>query len=61
MGKSLERNYRFKEYFLKLSDDMLNRLIRSATKIPLAEFSMLQLVKELAIRNPRLLAGLPLL
>jgi digeranylgeranylglycerophospholipid reductase len=61
MGKSLERNYRFKEYFLTLSDDALNSLVRSATKIQLAEFSMLQLAKELVIRNPRLLAGLPLL
>jgi len=55
MAESLERNYRLKEYFKTLSDDALNRLIRSAARIRLAEFSTLQLVKELMIRNPGLL------
>lgn len=58
MAKSLERNYRLKEFFKTLSDDALNRLIRSASRIRLDEFSTLHLVKELAIRNPGLLGDL---
>lgn len=61
MGKSLERNYRFRQYFQTLSDELLNSLIHSAANISLTEFSMVQLVKELAIRNPRLLCDLPFL
>jgi len=58
-GKSLERSYLIKGYVSTLSDDALNQLIHSATKIQMAEFSMVQLVKELVLRNPRLLLNLP--
>jgi len=56
MGRSLERNYKIKEYFIRQTDDRFNQLIHSATAINLEEFSTLELVKELAIRNPALLA-----
>lgn len=55
LGTTLERNYRLKEYFVTLSDDLLNRLIRSASTIRLEEFGMLQLVKALMLKNPRFL------
>jgi len=61
LGKSLERNYRYRQYFQTLSDDLLNCLIHSAAKIPLAEFSVRHLVKELVVRNPRLICDLPFL
>ncbi|MEN6518127.1 MAG: NAD(P)/FAD-dependent oxidoreductase [Methanospirillum sp.] len=54
-GTALERNYRLKEYFVTLSDDVLNRLVRSAASIRLEEFGMLQLVKALLLKNPAVL------
>ncbi|HNX16744.1 MAG TPA: NAD(P)/FAD-dependent oxidoreductase [Methanoregula sp.] len=58
LGKSLERNYKIKEYFIRQTDDKFNRLIRSASAIRLEEFSTLGLVRELVIRNPGLLSDL---
>jgi digeranylgeranylglycerophospholipid reductase len=54
-GKTLERNYRIKEFFITLSDTKLNALIQSIAKINLKEFSTFTLVKELIRRNPGLL------
>ncbi|MDH7593679.1 MAG: NAD(P)/FAD-dependent oxidoreductase [Methanomicrobiales archaeon] len=58
MGKALARNYRIKEFFIKLSDEKLNLLVESAAKINLKEFSTLTLIKELIVRNPSLLLEL---
>jgi digeranylgeranylglycerophospholipid reductase len=55
MGKTLERNWRIKEYFITLSDEKLNAIIHSMAKIDLKDFSVFSLVKELIKRNPRLL------
>ena len=55
LGKSLERNYRVKEYFLTLSDDKLNRLVHSISRIDLAKFSVLGIVTELVKHDPSLL------
>jgi digeranylgeranylglycerophospholipid reductase len=61
LGKSLDRNYRIKEYFVRQTDLTFNRLIRSAKTIRLNEFSTRELVKELLIRNPVLLADFNLI
>jgi digeranylgeranylglycerophospholipid reductase len=58
MGKTIERNYHVKEYFLKLSDEKLNALAHSISRINLQEFSTFQLVKELIRHNPTLLIEL---
>ncbi|MEN6341573.1 MAG: NAD(P)/FAD-dependent oxidoreductase [Methanospirillum sp.] len=58
LGKSLERNYKVKEYFLTLSDDKLNRLVHSISKIDLAKFSVLGMVTELVKHDPSLLLEL---
>ncbi len=58
MGISLARNYKIKEFFIKLSDKKLNALVHSISKINLKEFSTLALVKELIARNPKLLIEL---
>jgi digeranylgeranylglycerophospholipid reductase len=58
MGTSLARNYKIKEFFIKLSDKKLNALVHSISKINLKEFSTLALVKELIARNPKLLIEL---
>lgn len=60
-GRTLERNYRLEEYFVTLSDNALNQLVRSASGIRLEEFGMMQLVRELMLKNPKLLGDLAFL
>jgi len=60
-GKNLERNYRIKEYFITLSDDKLNAIVHSISKMNLKDFSVFALVKELLKKNPRLLFELKVL
>jgi digeranylgeranylglycerophospholipid reductase len=57
-GKNLERNYRIKEYFITLSDEKLNAILHSMSRINLKDFSVFNLVKELIRHNPRLLLEL---
>jgi digeranylgeranylglycerophospholipid reductase len=57
-GKNLERNYRIKEYFITLSDDKLNAIVHSISKMNLKDFSVFALVKELLKKNPRLILEL---
>jgi digeranylgeranylglycerophospholipid reductase len=57
-GKNLERNYRIKEYFITLSDEKLNAIVHSMSRINLKDFSVFNLVKELIRHNPRLLLEL---
>ena len=58
MGKTLERNWRIKEYFITLSDEKLNAIVHSMSRMNLKEFSVFNLVKELIRHNPRLLLEL---
>ena len=58
VGKSLKRNYALKEYFITLSDEKLNRLVRSASKINLDSFGVIPFVKELTFRNPGMILDL---
>jgi digeranylgeranylglycerophospholipid reductase len=58
MGQTIARNYQIKEYLIKLSDEKLNAIIQSASKMNLKEFSTLSLIKELMKRNPRLVVEL---
>jgi digeranylgeranylglycerophospholipid reductase len=56
-GKKLERNYKIKDIFVNLSDDELNKLVRSLEGLPLEEMSVAGIVRRIISRNPRLLAG----
>lgn len=58
MGKAIDRNYKIKEFFITLSDEKLNALIKSISHINLKEFSTFTLVRELITRNPKLLLEL---
>ena len=58
MGKTIERNYHIKEYMIKQSDEKMNAIIHSVSKLDLKEFSTLSLVKELLKANPKLLVEL---
>lgn len=55
MGQGLERNYKVKEFFIKLSDEKMNDLADSIAHIDFAEFSVRALVMELIKRNPKML------
>ncbi|WP_292520917.1 NAD(P)/FAD-dependent oxidoreductase [Methanoculleus sp.] len=58
MGKGIERNYKVKEYFITLDDTKLNTLADSIANISFKEFSVAALIKELIVRNPRMLLEL---
>lgn len=58
MGKSIERNYHIKEYLIKQSDEKLNEIIHSVSKLNLAEFSTMNLIKEIIKANPKLVLEL---
>ncbi|MDD1661433.1 MAG: NAD(P)/FAD-dependent oxidoreductase [Methanomicrobiales archaeon] len=58
LGKTLERNWKIKEYFITLSDEKLNAIVHSISKMNLKDFSVFNLVKELIRHNPRLLLEL---
>lgn len=61
MGKAIDRNYKIKEFFITLSDEKLNALIKSISHINLKEFSTFTLIRELITRNPKLLVDLKVL
>ncbi|PKL64554.1 MAG: digeranylgeranylglycerophospholipid reductase [Methanomicrobiales archaeon HGW-Methanomicrobiales-3] len=58
MGKSIERNYHIKEYLIRQSDEKLNEIIHSVSKLNLAEFSTMNLIKEIIKANPKLVLEL---
>jgi len=58
MGKAIERNYHIKEYLIKQSDDKLNEIVHSVSKLNLKEFSTLTLIKEIIRVNPKLMLDL---
>ncbi len=58
LGKSLDRNYRIKEYFIHLPDAKLNRLVHSISRLDLTKFSTLEIIKELIRHDPTLLLEL---
>jgi len=56
-GKKLERNYKIKDIFVNLSDDELNKIVRSLEGLPMEQMSVAGIVRRLISRNPRLLAS----
>jgi digeranylgeranylglycerophospholipid reductase len=58
MGKTIARNYQIKEFLIKLSDEKLNDIIHSLSKVNLKEFSTLSLIKEITKANPKLMLDL---
>ncbi|MBN2225380.1 MAG: NAD(P)/FAD-dependent oxidoreductase, partial [Deltaproteobacteria bacterium] len=58
MGRSIERNYHIKEYLIKQSDEKLNEIIHSVSKLNLSEFSTMNLIKEIIKANPKLVLEL---
>jgi digeranylgeranylglycerophospholipid reductase len=58
MGKTIERNYHIKEYLIKQSDEKLNEIIHSVSKLNLKEFTTLSLLTEIIRVNPKLMLEL---
>ncbi|RXE57167.1 digeranylgeranylglycerophospholipid reductase [Methanoculleus taiwanensis] len=58
MGKTLERNYKVKDYFITLDDAKLNDLAGSLANINMEEFKVSTLIMELIKRNPKMLLEL---
>ncbi|KUG20285.1 digeranylgeranylglycerophospholipid reductase [hydrocarbon metagenome] len=58
IGKSLDRNYKAKEFFIGLDDDRLNTLADSIAGINMEKLSVFAILKELMKRNPKLLLEL---
>ena len=54
LGKALERNYQIKEVFIRLSDEDLNAIVHSVSKMNLSDFNTLNLIKNIISANPKL-------
>ncbi|MCE8422785.1 MAG: NAD(P)/FAD-dependent oxidoreductase [Candidatus Methanoperedens sp.] len=53
IGKSIEKNYRIKELFMKMTDKQLNDLARSLDGMNFNEMGTLSLIKQLIKNNPK--------
>lgn len=54
VGKTIEKNYRIKEMFLKMTDKQLDDLAHSLKGVKFSEMSTLAFVKQLVKYNPRM-------
>lgn len=52
LGAELARNYRLKEFYVTLDDEVLNAVLNSVRNLQLTEFSMLQIVREIMKLHP---------
>ena len=57
-GKKLKRNYKVKEFFMRLSDEEFNKLARSIQGAKIEEMTSAGLLKHLLMANPKLLLGI---
>lgn len=55
VGKSIDKNYRVKELFMKMTDKQLNDLAHSLEGVKFNEMGTLSLIKQLVKYNPKLL------
>lgn len=54
VGKTIEKNYRIKEMFLKMADKQLNDLAHSLKDVKFGEMSTYAFIKQLVKHNPRM-------
>ena len=57
-GKQLRRNYKVKEFFISLSDEEINKIVRSIQGVKIEEMSPMGILKRVIKANPKLLLGL---
>jgi digeranylgeranylglycerophospholipid reductase len=54
VGKTIEKNYRIKEMFLKMNDKQLDDLAHSLKDVKFSEMSTLAFIKQLIKQNPKM-------
>ncbi|GAB7015914.1 NAD(P)/FAD-dependent oxidoreductase [Methanogenium cariaci] len=52
LGRELARNYRMKEFFITLDDEVLNAVLNSVKNLQVTEFSVLQIIREIVKLHP---------
>jgi len=55
VGKEIEKDYRVKELFMKMTDKQLNDLAHSLKDVKFSEMGTLSLIKQLVKHNPKML------
>ena len=55
VGKEIEKDYKVKELFMKMTDKQLNDLAHSLKDVKFSEMGTLSLIKQLVKHNPRML------
>jgi len=58
IGKTIDKNYKIKELFIKMTDKQFNSLAQSLKDIKFNEAGTMTLMKQLIKNNPRMLLGL---
>jgi digeranylgeranylglycerophospholipid reductase len=58
IGKTLDKNYKIKELFIKMTDKQFNSLANSLKDVKFNEAGSMTLMKQLIKNNPRMLLGL---
>lgn len=58
IGKIIDKNYRVKELFIKMTDKQLNHLASSLKSVKFSDMGTLTLIKQLVKNNPKMLLGL---
>jgi digeranylgeranylglycerophospholipid reductase len=54
IGKSIDKNYRVKELFMKMTDKQLNNLAHSLKGVKFSDMGTLTLIKQLVKNNPKM-------
>ena len=57
-GNQLKRSYKVKEFFVRLSDEEINKIVRSIQGVKIEEMSAMAILRRVIKANPKLLLGL---
>jgi digeranylgeranylglycerophospholipid reductase len=57
-GNQLKRHYKLKEFFMRLSDEEINKIVRSIQGVKIEEMSPMGVLRRVIKANPKLLLGL---
>jgi len=57
-GNQLKRSYKVKEFFMRLSDEEINKIVRSIQGVKIEEMSAMAILRRVIKANPKLVLGL---
>jgi digeranylgeranylglycerophospholipid reductase len=57
-GNQLKRSYKLKEFYMRLSDEEINKIVRSIQGVKIEEMSPMGVLRRVIKANPKLLLGL---